>query len=146
VARLGWRLTAGGGMTVAVVGSLLLSGVERDGNAWTQVVPGFVLLGFGLGVGFICAITSAMHGVEHKDAGLGSGLVNTCHELGASLGVAVVAAVAGASLDGGTAPSIDGFGSAFAACAAIAAVAAVVGLTLLPKGRPDPSAGPVFAH
>ncbi|MFD4220102.1 MFS transporter [Streptomyces griseus] len=146
VARLGWRPTAGAGMAVAVAGALLLTGLERDGNAWTQVVPGFVLLGFGLGVGFICAITSAMHGVEHKDAGLGSGLVNTCHELGASLGVAVVAAVAGASLDGGTAPSIDGFGSAFAACAGIAAVAAVAGLTLLPKGRPDPSAGPVFAH
>lgn len=146
VARLGWRLTAGGGMAVAVAGSLLLTGLERGGNAWTQVVPGFVLLGFGLGAGFICAITSAVHGIEHKDAGLGSGLVNTCHELGASLGVAVVAAVAGASLDGGTAPSIDGFGSAFAACAAIAAVAAVVGLTLLPKGRPDPSAGPAFAH
>lgn len=146
VARLGWRATAGGGMAIAVAGSLLLTGVERDGNAWTQVVPGFVLLGFGLGAGFICAITSAVHGVEHQDAGLGSGLVNTCHELGASLGVAVVAAVAGASLDGGAAPSIDGFGSAFAACAAIAAVAATVGLLLLPKGRPDPSAGPVFAH
>jgi hypothetical protein len=57
------------------------------------------------------AITSALHGVEHKDAGLGSGLVNTCHELGASLGVVAVA-----------------------------------GAALLPKGRPDPSAGPVFAH
>ncbi|MFD9355176.1 MFS transporter [Streptomyces sp. NPDC060031] len=145
VARLGWRATAAGGMAVAVVGALLLTGLERDGNAWTQVMPGFVLLGFGLGIGFVCAITSAMHGVEHKDAGLGSGLVNTCHELGASLGIAVVAAVAGASLEGAT-PSVDGFGSAFATCAVIAAVAAVAGLTLLPKGRPDPSAGPVFAH
>lgn len=146
VARIGWRPTAGGSMAVAVVGSLLLTGLERDGNAWTQVAPGFALLGFGLGAGFVCAITSAVHGIEHTDAGLGSGLVNTCHELGASLGVAVVAAVAGASLDGGTAPTIDGFGSAFAACAAIAAVAAMAGLTLLPKGRPDPSDGPVFAH
>ncbi|MEV8533619.1 MFS transporter [Streptomyces sp. NPDC051211] len=146
VARLGWRTTAGGGMAVAVAGALLLTGLERDGNAWTQLVPGFVLLGLGLGAGFICAITSAMHGVEHQDAGLGSGLVNTCHELGASLGIAVVAAVAGASLEGGAAPSVDGFGSAFTACAVIAAVAGAAGLTLLPKGKPDPSAGPVFAH
>ncbi|MCX5295329.1 MFS transporter [Streptomyces sp. NBC_00193] len=145
VARLGWRATATGGMAVAVAGALLLTGLERDGNAWTQVMPGFILLSFGLGIGFVCAITSSMHGVEHKDAGLGSGLVNTCHELGASLGIAVVAAVAGASLEG-TTPSVDGFGSAFTTCAVIAAVAAVAGLTLLPKGRPDPSAGPVFAH
>ncbi|MFB6516816.1 MFS transporter [Streptomyces sp. NPDC056401] len=145
VARLGWRATATGGMTAAAGGALLLTGLERDGNAWTQVMPGFILLAFGLGIGFVCAITSSMHGVEHEDAGLGSGLVNTCHELGASLGIAVVAAVAGASLEG-TTPSVDGFGSAFTACAVIAAAAAVAGLTLLPKGRPDPSDGPVFAH
>ncbi|WP_342778280.1 MFS transporter [Streptomyces botrytidirepellens] len=146
VARLGWRVTAAAGMALAVAGALLLTDLEREGNAWTQVLPGFLLLAFGLGTGFVCAITSAMHGVEHADAGLGSGLVNTCHELGASLGIAVVAAVAGTSLEGGTAASVDGFGGAFLACAAIAATAAVVGLTLLPKGKPDPSAGPIMAH
>lgn len=146
VARLGWRVTAAAGMVLAVAGALLLTGLEREGNAWTQVLPGFLLLAFGLGTGFVCAITSAMHGVEHADAGLGSGLVNTCHELGASLGIAVVAAVAGTSLEGGTAASVDGFGGAFLTCAAIAAMAAVVGLTLLPKGKPDPSAGPIMAH
>ncbi|QIJ66788.1 MFS transporter [Streptomyces sp. JB150] len=146
VSRLGWRTTAAGGMAVAVAGALLLTGLERSGDAWTEVLPGFLLLAFGLGIGFVCAITGAMHGVEHRDAGLGSGLVNTCHELGASLGIAVVAAIAGASLEGGAGGSVDGFGGAFAACAAISAAAAVVGLTLLPKGRPDPSAGPVFAH
>ncbi|MER7106951.1 MFS transporter [Streptomyces sp. NPDC000229] len=149
VARLGWRATAGGGLAVAAVGALLLTGLERDGNAWTQVLPGFLLLAFGLGAGFVCAITSAMHGVEHADAGLGSGLVNTGHELGASLGIAVVAAVAGASLEGGGGagvPSVDGFGTAFLTCAVISVVVAVAGLALLPEGRPDPSAGPVFAH
>lgn len=146
VARLGWRVTAASGMVLATAGALLLTGLEREGNAWTQVLPGFLLLAFGLGTGFVCAITSAMHGVEHADAGLGSGLVNTCHELGASLGIAVVAAVAGSSLEGGAAPSVDGFDGAFLACAAISALAAVVGLTLLPKGKPDPSAGPIMAH
>ncbi|MGW9434792.1 MFS transporter [Streptomyces sp. NPDC055607] len=147
IARLGWRTTVAGGMGIAAVGALLLTGLERDGSAWTQVLPGFTLLAFGLGAGFVCAITSAMHGVEHQDAGLGSGLVNTCHELGAALGIALIAAVAGASLEGGsTAPPVDGFGSAFAVCAAISAAAALAGLILLPKGRPDPSAGPVFAH
>ncbi|MCP3759059.1 MFS transporter [Streptomyces sp. TBY4] len=145
VARLGWRATAGGGMAAAVAGALLLTGLERDGNAWTQLMPGFVLLSFGLGVGFVCAITGSLHGVGHEDAGLGSGVVNTCHELGASLGIAVVAAVAGGSLEAAT-PSPDGFGGAFAACAVIAAAAAAAGLALLPGGRPDPSAGPVFAH
>ncbi|MFE9775278.1 MFS transporter [Streptomyces sp. NPDC005931] len=149
VARLGWRATAAGGLAVAAAGALLLTGLERDSDAWTQLLPGFLLLAFGLGAGFVCAITSAMHGVEHADAGLGSGLVNTSHELGAALGIAVVAAVAGASLEGGGGagvPSVDGFGAAFLTCAAISLVAALASLVLLPKGRPDPSAGPVFAH
>ncbi|MDT0614059.1 MFS transporter [Streptomyces lancefieldiae] len=146
VPRIGWRPTSASGLVLAAVGALLLSGVDR-GNAWTEVLPGFVLLSFGLGIGFVCAITSAMHGVGHLDAGLGSGLVNTAHELGASLGIAVVTAVAGTSLEGaaGT-PSLDGLGNAFVTCAVISAVAAVGGLMLLPKERPDPSAGPVMAH
>ncbi|WP_327258447.1 MFS transporter [Streptomyces sp. NBC_01240] len=145
VARIGWRVTSASGLVIAAVGGLLLSGVDR-GNAWAEVLPGFALLSFGLGIGFVCAITSAMHGVGHLDAGLGSGLVNTAHELGASLGIAVVAAVAGAGLEGAGAPSLDGFDNAFVACAVISAVAAVGGLTLLPKERPDPSAGPIMAH
>ncbi|MFB9387874.1 MFS transporter [Streptomyces coeruleoprunus] len=150
VARLGWRVTATAGLALSAVGALLLTGLEKDGNAWTQLLPGFLVLAFGLGAAFVCAITGAMHGVEHRDAGLGSGLVNTSHELGAALGIAVVAAVAGASLEGGGtaggAPSVDGFGAAFLTCAVISAVAAAAALTLLPKGRPDPNAGPVFAH
>ncbi|MEV3987505.1 MFS transporter [Streptomyces sp. NPDC049837] len=149
VARLGWRWTAGGALGLAAAGALLLTGLERDGDAWTQVLPGFLLLAFGLGAGFVCAVTSAVHGVGHADAGLASGLVNTGHELGAALGIAVVAAVAGASLEGGGGagvPPVGGFGAAFATCAVICAAVAVAGPALLPKGRPDPSAGPVFAH
>ncbi|WP_326574356.1 hypothetical protein OG889_04795 [Streptomyces sp. NBC_00481] len=150
VARAGWRTTSCVGLVVAAGGALLLSGLERNGNAWAQVLPGFLLLAFGLGVAFVCAITSAMHGGEHSDAGLASGLVNTGHELRASLGIAVVAAVAGASLEGGAGsgavPSVDGFGTAFVTCAVISLLAAVASLTLLPKECPDPSAGPVFAH
>ncbi|MGW3497731.1 MFS transporter [Streptomyces sp. NPDC001020] len=144
VTRFGWRVTAASGLGVAAVGGLLLSGVDR-GNAWAEVLPGFVLLVFGLGVGFVCAVTSAMHGVGHLDAGLGSGLVNTAHELGASLGIAVVTAVAGAGLESDM-PSLGGFGNAFVTCAVISVVAAVGALTLLPKERPYPSAGPIMAH
>ncbi|NEB13983.1 MFS transporter [Streptomyces coelicoflavus] len=144
LSKFGWRVTAFSGLAIAVVGGLLLSGVDR-GNAWGEVLPGFVLLSFGLGVAFVCAITSAMHGVEHLDAGLASGLVNTAHELGASLGIAVVAAVAGGGLES-AASSLGGFDNAFVACAAISAVAAVGALVLLPKERPDPSAGPIMAH
>ncbi|WP_413805550.1 MFS transporter [Streptomyces sp. OE57] len=148
VGRLGWRVTAATGFVLGGIGAVLLSGVRRDGDVWTDVLPGFFLLALGLGAGFVCATTSAMNGIEHQDAGLASGLVNTFHELGSALGIAVVAAVAGGSLEGGggAVPSADGFSHAFTACAVISAAAALIGVTLLPRGRPDPSQGPVFAH
>ncbi|MFI1485190.1 MFS transporter [Streptomyces sp. NPDC020747] len=148
IGRFGWRPVATTGFVLGTAGSLLLSRVEESGSAWTQVLPGFLLVAIGLGAGFVSATTSAMSDLPHEDMGLASGLVNTCHEMGAALGVAVVAAVAGASLEtgGNSAPSVNGFGSAFLACAVISLGAAVAGALLLPRGRPDPSQGPVFAH
>jgi sugar phosphate permease len=88
-----------------------------------------------------------MTGLPHQDMGLASGLVSTSHELGTSLGVAVVATIAGTSLGAGTgAAGVTGFDHAFTACAIIAAVVAVFGAFLLPTGRPDPDHSPVFAH
>lgn len=148
IGRFGWRPVATTGFVLGTAGSLLLSRVEESGSAWTQVLPGFLLVAIGLGAGFVSATTSAMSDLPHEDMGLASGLVNTCHEMGAALGVAVVAAVAGASLEtgGNSAPSVSGFDSAFLACAVISLGAAVAGALLLPRGRPDPSQGPVFAH
>lgn len=148
IGRFGWRPVATTGFVLGAAGSLLLSRVEESGSAWTQVLPGFLLVAIGLGAGFVSATTSAMSDLPHEDMGLASGLVNTCHEMGAALGVAVVAAVAGASLEtgGDSAPSVSGFDSAFLACAVIALGAAVASALLLPRGRPDPSQGPVFAH
>jgi EmrB/QacA subfamily drug resistance transporter len=150
VGRLGWRATATTGFLLAAVGAVLLRGRDRGTGVWTGIVPGFALMSFGLGAVFVTATTAAMAGLEHRDMGLASGLVNTAHELGAALGVAVIAAIAGASLEAGPGGSggagVGGFQDAFTACAVIAAAAMVAGAVLLPAGRPDPSQGPVMAH
>ncbi|MGV9311875.1 MFS transporter [Streptomyces sp. NPDC003691] len=148
IGKFGWRPVAATGFALSAAGGLLLAGVGASGSAWTQVLPGFLLAALGLGAGFVAATTSAMSDLPHEDMGLASGLVNTFHEMGAALGVAVMAAVAGMSLEGGgdAARAVDGFGSAFLACAVISLGAVVVAALLLPRGRPDPSQGPVFAH
>jgi sugar phosphate permease len=89
---------------------------------------------------FVVATTSAMNDVAHERAGLISGVVNTCHELGASLGVAFIAAAAGASLDvTRIAPdAAAGFDRAFLATGIAAVVAAVAVFAMLPAGRPRP--------
>ncbi len=149
VGRFGWRAVGTGAFALAAAGAGLLAWLSADSGVWTGLVPGFALMSLGLGAGFVCATTAAMTGLDHRETGTASGLVGTAHELGAALGVAVFAAVAGASLEG--VPSdgsggTGGFGDAFTAAAAIAAVVAVTAALLLPPGRPDPSQARAMAH
>lgn len=129
---------------LAALGALLLAQVPADGNAVAHILPGFAISGLGLGAAFVTATTTAMAHVDPHDAGMASGLINTGHELGATLGIAFVSTIAGASLDGsavGPAP-VAGFGAAFTAAAA----AAVVAGWLVPAGRPPATDGPAFVH
>ncbi len=147
LAKVGWRPVAAIGMVLAAGGFVWLAQLSGGENALGEVLPGFMISAAGLVWMFIVATTSAMNDVDHREAGLMSGLVNTNHELGASLGIAFVAAIAGAGVDAGdhAATSVSGFQNAFLACAIVALVVAIVSPLLLPAGKPS-SDGPVFAH
>lgn len=143
-AKVGWRPIAAAGMALAAGGFLWLARLSGDTTALGELLPGFVIAAAGLACMFIVATTSAMHEVDHSEAGLLSGVVNTSHELGASLGIAFVAAIAGASVETERV-SVAGFQSAFLACAIVSVVVAVISPLLLPTGKPNTD-GPVFAH
>jgi EmrB/QacA subfamily drug resistance transporter len=147
LAHLGWRPIAAVGMLLAAGGFFWLSRVSGGDSTLSEVLPGFVIAAAGLACMFIVATTSAMNDVKQEEAGLMSGLVNTNHEFGASLGIAFVAAIAGASVDTGShgGATVVGFQNAFLACAVVALVVAVVAPLLLPAGKPSGD-GPVFAH
>jgi EmrB/QacA subfamily drug resistance transporter len=142
IGRFGGRPAVAGGFALAAVGSFLLAGVPAQGNAFMAVLPGFLVAGLGLGAAFVTATTTAMAHVDPHDAGTTSGLINTGHELGASLGVAFVSTAAAQSLRIG---GVEGFGTAFTAMAIAAAVLAIVTTWLVPAGRVVTD-GPVFAH
>jgi hypothetical protein len=96
----------------------------------------------------VVATTTAMAHVDQAQAGVTSGLLSTGHELGASLGVAVVSTIAAASLTSDPLagrPPVRGFDRAFLTCAVLAAVAAAAGW-LLPPGRPPATDRPRFTH
>jgi predicted MFS family arabinose efflux permease len=116
-------LVAAGGGLLAVAPD-----VARYG---TDVLPGFLVIGFGVGLVFPAASIAAFSNVGEGDAGLASGLVTTGHELGAAFGVAVISAVATAA-----STFIDGYANGFLAVAAAAAVAAVIALLATPTVRP----------
>lgn len=137
-----------GGLALEAAGAGLMARLPGDANVLVDLLPGFLLLGAGLGAVFVAATTTAMSGVAHDEAGLVSGLVNTGHELGSGLGVAVLSTVAAASLAGpaGAAAPVAGFEAAFTTMAVAAAVMAVGSLLALPAGRLPISEHPVFAH
>jgi EmrB/QacA subfamily drug resistance transporter len=149
VSHLGARPVAAAGFGLATAGALLLSRLPTDARVLVDLLPGLLLATAGLGASLVVATTTATAHIHHDQAGLTSGLLNTGHELGASLGVAFASAVAGASVAADPLlgrPPVAGFGQAFLACAVVAVVAAVATGWLLPPGRPPTTDGPVFTH
>jgi EmrB/QacA subfamily drug resistance transporter len=154
LSKVGPRLIGAAAMALSAVGLALMAFVGIGGDTLTALLPGFVLAGIGLGAAFVTAITSGLSAVPEQHAGVASGILNTGHELGASLGVAVISTIAAAGFDapptaGAAAGSaaLASFENALLAAAVCAAVLAVLAATaLLPKGRLARSEGPVFIH
>jgi MFS family permease len=133
VAKAGTRPVMTGGLALAAAGALLLSGAPDDASYLADLLPGFLALGLGIGMTFVSVSIAAMADVGHEDAGLASGLMTTAHELGAALGVAVLAAIVTAS-DGLGA----GYRDAFLVAGIVAAAVAAVTAFAVPSVRPVP--------
>ena len=82
------------GLVIAGVGLLLFARVPLDANYLIDVFPIMVLIGFGAGFVFPSLMMLAMSGVEPRDSGLASGLVNTTVQVAGAIGLAVLATVA----------------------------------------------------
>src|ERR1700712_1612296 len=56
-----------------------------------------VLIGAGQGLAFAPLTTAGLTGTRSEDAGAASGLINTAHQLGSSLGLAILVTVSSAA-------------------------------------------------
>lgn len=89
--RFGPKNTLLAGLTLAALGLLLFTQVPTDGSYVSDVLPSMVLIGVGMGTAFPAMMALAMSGVAPQDAGLASGLVNTTQQIGAALGLSLLA-------------------------------------------------------
>jgi MFS family permease len=131
IPRAGSRNLAALGLGLVAVGAILLVVAADASSYWSDVLPGFIILGFGVGLVFPAASIAAMSEVGEDAAGLASGLITTGHELGAALGVAAISAVASAA-----STFVGGYADGFAAVAVIAGVIAAIALVAIPAVRP----------
>ncbi|HET8981006.1 MAG TPA: MFS transporter [Solirubrobacteraceae bacterium] len=130
ISRFGARITAILGTGLIAAGNLLLSGADATSSYLGGVLPGFALIGFGIGLAFAAITVAAMSAVREQEAGLASGVLTTGHELGAAIGAALVSSIAFSSGD-----FVTGYGHGALAAAAIAAVVALIAATAIPSTR-----------
>ncbi|MEU9154944.1 MFS transporter [Streptomyces sp. NPDC048417] len=142
VGRIGSRTTAVAGLAATTAGTAPLAWLPADGSVYTRLLPGLALASLGIGAVFVTAIITALALVAPQEAGLASGVVNTFHEVGGSIGVAVLSTVAASGIEHGAA---DGFTSAFTLSAITAAASALIALVLVPHTKPQSTGGP-HAH
>ena len=146
LAKTSPRNIAAGGLTLVTGGAVLLSMVGSNPRFGTDLLPGLLILGSGVGTVFVAVAVTAMAGIPAQHAGLASGFLMTGHEVGAALGVAVLSAVAtGAGSLTDPAGVVDGFGTAFVAAAVLSAVVGVVAYLRMPAARMD-GAGAMHMH
>ncbi|MEV3936871.1 MFS transporter [Glycomyces sp. NPDC049804] len=140
IGKTGPRPIAVAGMVIAAAASGWLATLESGSGAAT-VVTGLSLGAFALGTLFITANATALSRVDPHEAGVASGMITTFHELGGSVGVAVMSTVAAVSISA-SAPTLAGFTDAFLVCAVASGVGAIVALALVPGGKVETSGGP----
>ena len=138
VNRIGVKPVLVTGMVALTGGLVFFTQVSVQGTYLGDLLPGFLLVGVGLGFSFVPISIAALAGVRSAEAGLASGLFNTTQQIGGALGIAVLSTIATSrtsdALAGGTARSsalVDGFTGAFVVGAGIAMVGVIAALTLI---------------
>jgi EmrB/QacA subfamily drug resistance transporter len=143
IMRYGARTLLLPGLVLIMAALVLFTRAPVEGDYWTHVLPVMILLGAGAGISFPALMTLAMSGATPSDAGLASGLVNTTAQIGAALGLAVLATLSASRsdaliADGESTESAltSGYHLAFWIAAGLVLVAIVVVLTVLqPEAR-----------
>ena len=126
------------GMGMLTAGLVYFTQVSVGGSYLGDLLPGFLMIGVGIGFSFVPISIAALAGIQPSEAGLASGLINTSQQIGGALGIAALSTIATShttdAMATGSAPPValvDGFSAAFAVGALIAAVGLVAALTLI---------------
>jgi EmrB/QacA subfamily drug resistance transporter len=138
VTRIGIKPVLAVGMGALTGGLIYFTQVSVGGSYVADLLPGFLLVGLGLGFSFVPVSIAALAGIKPAEAGLASGLINTSQQIGGALGIALLSTIAtsrteDAVASGTPVPSalVDGFHGAFLVGVVIAALGVVAALTLI---------------
>ncbi|NUP48655.1 MAG: DHA2 family efflux MFS transporter permease subunit, partial [Catenulispora sp.] len=148
------------GFLVGAAGMVALTRITPDSPYQTWVLPGTIALGLGMGCAFMPAMNVATGGVDPRDAGVASAMVNTSQQVGGAVGTALLSTLAlsstrryaeahgGASQDAAlhAQAQVHGFVTAFWWAAGLLAAAAVVAFVFISFRVRPPVAAPAHAR
>ena len=154
VTRIGVKRVLVIGMVTLTAGLVYFTQVSVGGSYAGDLLPGFLLIGVGLGFSFVPISIAALAGVRSSEAGLASGLINTSQQIGGALGIAALSSIATSTtsneVSAGTVPALaltDGFQQAFVAGGIVAFVGILVALFVVSRRDLEqevPEAEPAF--
>src|SRR2546421_2133452 len=136
IARHGVRGPLAGAFLVGAVGMFLLSRVPASGSYLSDVLPGMLVAGIGLGVAVVTVSVSILTGSRAEEAGMLSGLNSTGHEIGGTLGIAIFSTIAAGASGAILGPhAASGIGHAFLVAALVATLGSLVAIAVLPRAK-----------
>jgi MFS family permease len=136
---IGARVTATSGLFTIAAGVSLLTRITPEGDYPGVLLPGFVLMGLGVGLSAVASTTGGTSALGNEKQGLASGLLNASAEVGYVLGLAVLVPLSAARTDSVAgdvahppdAALVEGFRWAFHSGAALAVLGALIALILI---------------
>jgi MFS family permease len=128
------------GVLLLGAGSLLGALLVQAGSGWPALVPGYAVVGLGVGLVMPVLASSGMAAVPAQRGGMAAGALNTARQLGFAIGVAVLGAVF-AGREGALtsrAAAAAGLDRGFLVAAAVGLLAALAVFALVRRAAPAP--------
>ena len=153
MAIMGAKRMAVLGIALVLAALVLFSLAGAHTAYFPLLLVAFLLIGLGAGMLFTPLITIAVAGVQPKDAGLGSGIVNVFQQVAAAIGVAVLATISqdrtSSQLAAGhpaKAALLSGYTLAFVVAACSVGVSLILAIVLLPRDKAGSYVGGPVEH
>ncbi|MFJ2649032.1 MFS transporter [Streptomyces sp. NPDC087420] len=150
--RVPARLLMGPGFLLAAIAMLLLTQLEIGSSYAGLILPAEIMLGLGMGTAFMPAMSLATFGVEPRDSGVASAMVNTSQQVGGAVGTALLNTIAASATtsyltshavgSGGqkllqAQALVHGYASAIWWAVGILVAASAIAVTFITAGRPN---------
>lgn len=156
-----WLMTVG--MLVAAGGMLYLTQLTETSSYASDILPGLIVMGLGIGSSMAPAMQGAISGVSAEDAGVASATVNTMQQVGGSVGTALLSTIASSAVASyltdhasavasnpayaGQLAAVHSYTTAFGWAAGIFAVGGVIAAVLVRSGKlPATPEGAAVVH